>query len=225
MADEIAYPKYADKDPDRVTINGEPESAEARAERKRTEAEEAAAQERLSKKLVADPNSTEGTESFAPGFSPEELADPVGAVSEIARIEDELGLRFGDPDGEAANTPKPTLSLICRNPECSMSGEHVAVHHDTIEPIRCGGLVTTAEGTTRPCSAVLKCTHTTETTEQTTGTLGEPTRVITDRCTKCGSITAQTTEALPPIDLATLPVEVVDALKAHPPADADASPA
>ncbi len=217
QAPEIIWPKYADDDPDRIAVNGIAEPASIRADRKKQEAADAAEQQKLIAKLEADPNSTQGTVSFAHGFTPEELADPAATPTEIETLENELGFKFGDPDGDASNIPAPTMSLICRNPECSMSGQHVAVHTDTIQPIHCGGLITNlADNTTRPCGNVLLCDHVTVTSKNTTGTLANPVEIETTRCTKCGTITAETKTPLPPIQLGDLPIAILDTIGTTP---------
>lgn len=137
------------------------------------------------------------------------IPDDLAELDAIAQLELDNGFQFGNPDG--TTSPRPTRSLICRNPECSMSGAHVAVHADTAQPIRCGGLITdTSTGDTRPCSAVLLCDHTPVTTTTTEGTLAAPTEITRDICTKCQTTTAQTTTALPPINLGTLPAGILN---------------
>lgn len=128
----------------------------------------------------------------------------------LDEIEAEHGFRFGVPDDEP-KPPAATRSLICRDPKCSNSGAHVAVHTDTAQPVICGGAIIEADSI-RPCGAILLCDHVTDTTERTAGTLGAPVKITTTACTKCGTVTARTEEPQPPVDLASLPVSILDVL-------------
>lgn len=163
-----------------------------------------AAHERLVAKLTADPDSTEGVTSYADGQSPDELAaaapDTLATpTTDIQRIEQELGFTFSAP-GDTVSPP-PNRTVICRDPECPNRGEQIAVHTDTPQPIHCGG-----------CGIVLLCDHTTETTEQMTGTLAAPVKITTERCTRCGTITHQNKEPQPPVNLADLPIGILEAI-------------
>lgn len=220
---EIAKLPYDD---DIRIIDGELETPEARTARQKAEARDTADQQKLIKQLERDPESTQGTVSYSEGNSPEELAEleARAALTDIERLELDQGFRFGDPDGEAAGTPKATRALICRNPDCSMQGEHIAVHHDTLQPIRCGGLITDpSTGDTRPCGAVLLCDHDTGTSTTTEGTIAAPVKITITKCTKCGTVTDKTEETQPPVNIGDLPYGLIEALGGTPVADADRS--
>jgi transcription elongation factor Elf1 len=101
-------------------------------------------------------------------------------------------------DVPSANAPA-IAALVCTAPTCGHRNQHVQIHADTVLPVHCGG-----------CGAVLHCDHRPETTKVRAGTIGAPLEHTITACTVCGTELARDTAALPPIDLATLPVGVLD---------------
>lgn len=99
---------------------------------------------------------------------------------------------------ESANAPV-LAHLLCTNPTCGHRGHRITVHADTVQPIHCGG-----------CFGVLHCEHDDETTQVREGTLGAPVLRTTTKCRTCGTVSAETRADMPPIDLTTLPVAILD---------------
>lgn len=117
----------------------------------------------------------------------------------LADVEAAHGFVFGNPDAETG-PGKPLAVLVCTQPTCGQRKQHVQIHDDTVLPVRCGG-----------CGTVLHCDHQPETTVVRAGTLGAPLEHTVTACTGCGSELARDTKTLPPVDLASLPVGILDA--------------
>lgn len=197
-----------------------PESVDIVADAESDDPKIRAAHEKLVKELVADADSTQGTLSYSPGNHPDEITERdaeqlrLTELTDLERIELDHGFIFStSPDPDEA---PPSASLICRNPECDRNGQHVAVNYDTAQPITCGGLITDQDGNTRPCGTVLLCDHTTYDTATMTGTLAAPIKITTTTCTKCGTTTATNREEQPPVNLANLPIGILDTIGTTP---------
>ena len=119
----------------------------------------------------------------------------------LADVEAEHGFTFGTPDDyETAGAPSDK-TLICSTNDCSAQNRQVALHVDTVLPVYCGG-----------CGEVLHCEHNWVTETTTIGTLAAPLQHNQDVCTLCPTRQPATITALPPIDIAQLPISVVAAL-------------
>ncbi|MGE0402971.1 MAG: hypothetical protein AB7T06_40065 [Kofleriaceae bacterium] len=199
-APEVKFPKYADKDDDRIVIGGVPEPAAARAERKAAEKLAAAEQQKLAAKLELDPDSSQGTISYSEGNSPEELAFAAqqAALTPLERIEREHDFVFGTPDEHDNAGARTTATVRCVNPDCS-NNDHVQLNADTPTPVYCG-----------TCGTLLLCDHEPVETSITTGTIGAPIKRTTQSCVKCSTVISTNDEPLPPVDLNTLPAEIID---------------
>lgn len=163
--------------------------------------------DKLEKELIADPNSTMGNLSYAPGQSPEELATAAPTTlaepgTELEQIERDNGFTFGTPNQttETAGAP-PSAALVCTNPECPNRNQHVQINTDTILPIRCGA-----------CSQVLLCDHDYQPMTRTEGTLNNPTRVDWTECTTCHDRTPEQRTELPSININDIPIAQAQAL-------------
>lgn len=107
------------------------------------------------------------------------------------------------PDVESGDPPSanaPVLAhLTCTETTCGNRGLQVTVHTDTVLPIHCGG-----------CFGVLHCEHEHATEQVREGTIGAPIMRTTTKCRLCGAVASETRDELPPIDLAALPVAILD---------------
>lgn len=118
--------------------------------------------------------------------------DPV-----LAAVEAEHGFTFGGTP--TAGPGRPVAAVVCSTPGCTHRAHHIQLHDDTPWPVHCGG-----------CGAVLYCQHSPATRVEKAGTLGNPVQHQITACTICGTELDRTTTALPPVDLATLPVGVLE---------------
>lgn len=119
----------------------------------------------------------------------------------LADIEAEHGFTFGTPEGYETAEAVSDKTLICATLDCPQQNRQVAVHVDTVLPIHCGG-----------CGQVLYCQHNWQTENRTVGTLANPILVVQETCTVCNSQLPAVETALPPIDIASLPVSVIASL-------------
>lgn len=240
--DEIVWPNYPDSDPDRVSHGAQflnpatnkvitravPETIEDRAARKKQEAADAIAREKLSAQLVNDPTSTEGTTSYSEGNHPDEIAAREASLAgelkltpltDLEQIELDNGFTFGTPTNHDNAKAAPSAALVCTNPICSNLNQHIQVNTDTILPVRCGGLVTETDSTTHPCGTVLRCDHQFEPHQQNTGTLSAPFTDTWEECPLCHTRRNEQRTPLPPMNLADLPVQMVAALTGQTPGE------
>jgi hypothetical protein len=115
----------------------------------------------------------------------------------------DAGNAFGRIATEPVEVPSANAPVIatvtCPNPVCGHRGSFIVVHADTQLPVHCGG-----------CFAVLHCDHALETTITRSGTIGAPVEQTVTACALCNTETARKTVDLPPIELGTLPLELLD---------------
>lgn len=105
-----------------------------------------------------------------------------------------------DENGDPPTANAPVLAhLICTKPTCTNRGQQVTVHEDTVLPVHCGA-----------CFSVLHCEHDHTTEQVREGTIGAPVLRTTVRCRLCGTVDSESRDELPPIDLADLPVAILD---------------
>lgn len=90
--------------------------------------------------------------------------------------------------------------VVCHTNGCERQNRLVIIHQDTVLPVLCGA-----------CGQVLFCDHKQEPVLRREGTLGAPVEVSGTRCGVCG-VEDVTSRPLPPVDLKSLPVSVLELL-------------
>lgn len=146
---------------------------------------------------VADPVAAPRPEDAGRLTVDEALAELDRAAPDVLAVESEYGFTFGGP---AETGPgRPVAAAVCTNPTCGQRGRHVQILDDTVQPVHCGG-----------CAAVLHCDHQPEISRYRDGTIGAPVEHTVTACTVCATELGRVSAALPPIDLASLPVALLD---------------
>lgn len=150
-------------------------------------------------KTDAEPTADDHRDDAGRLTADQALAQLDRAPADLLRVEAAHGFTFGNPD-EETGTGKPVAVVQCTVPTCPQRKQQMQIHDDTLLPVYCGG-----------CHGVLYCDHQPETTTVRDGTLGAPLEHTITACTVCRKELARDTVALPPIDLASLPIGILDA--------------